>query len=91
MGLCQASVRFDELLGFQFLTFVISAVIIRMKRFLREQNSTIRILRNDWNKRVAGKYLTFLLDGHVSDDNEANLESIIPADLTIMKKLLKSC
>lgn len=47
LGLWQASVRFDETLGFQFSTFAVSNIVGRMKRFLREQNSTIRILRRD--------------------------------------------
>lgn len=78
LGLWQASVRFDETLGFQFSTFAASNIVGRMKRFLREQNSTIRILRNDWENGETDKYVTTSLDARFSDDNENNLESIIP-------------
>lgn len=79
LGLWQASVRFDETLGFQFSTFAVSNIVGRMKRFLREQNSTIRILRRDWENGDTDKYLTTSLDACLSEDNESNLESIIPA------------
>lgn len=79
LGLWQASIRFDETRGFQFSTFAASNIVGRMKRFLREQNSTIRILRRDWEKGDTDKYLTTSLDACLSDDNENNLESIIPA------------
>lgn len=78
LGLWQASIRFDETLGFQFSTFAASNIVGRMKRFLREQNSTIRILRNDWENGETDKYVTTSLDARLSDDNENNLESIIP-------------
>lgn len=79
LGLWQASVRFDETLGFQFSTFAVSNIVGRMKRFLREQNSTIRILRSDWETGDTNKYVTCSLDACLSEDNENNLESIIPA------------
>lgn len=79
LGLWQASVRFDETLGFQFSTFAVSNIVSRMRRFLREQNSTIRILRSDWEKGDTAKYVTCSLDACLSDDNENNLESILPA------------
>ena len=79
LGLWQASIRFDETRGFQFSTFAASNIVGRMKRFLREQNSTIRILRRDWEKGDTDKYVTTSLDACLSDDNENNLESIIPA------------
>lgn len=79
LGLWQASVRFDETLGFQFSTFAVSNIINRMKRFLREQNSTIRILRSDWENGDTDKYMTCSLDVCLSEDNENNLQSIIPA------------
>lgn len=78
LGLWQASIRFDETLGFQFSTFAASNIVGRMKRFLREQNSTIRILRNDWENGETDKYVTTSLDAYLSDDNKNNLESIIP-------------
>lgn len=77
LGLWQASIRFDETRGFQFSTFAVSNIVGRMKRFLREQNSTIRILRRDWENGDTDKYLTTSLDACLSDDNEHNLESII--------------
>lgn len=79
LGLWQASVRFDETLGFQFSTFAVSNIVGRMKRFLREQNSTIRILRRDWENGDTDKYMTCSLDVCLSEDNENNLQSIIPA------------
>lgn len=79
LGLWQASVRFDETLGFQFSTFAVSNIVGRMKRFLREQNSTIRILRSDWENNDTDKYVTCSLDACLSEDNKHNLESIIPA------------
>lgn len=79
LGLWQASIRFDETRGFQFSTFAASNIVGRMKRFLREQNSTIRILRRDWENGDTDKYVTTSLDACLSDDNENNLESIIPA------------
>ena len=77
LGLWQASISFDETRGFQFSTFAVSKIVGRMKRFLREQNSTIRILRRDWEKGDTDKYLTCSLDACLSDDNENNLESIL--------------
>ena len=79
LGLWQASIRFDETRGFQFSTFAVSNIVGRMKRFLREQNSTIRILRRDWENGETDKYVTTSLDACLSDDNEDNLESILPA------------
>lgn len=79
LGLWQASIRFDETRGFQFSTFAVSNIVGRMKRFLREQNSTIRILRSDWETGDTNKYVTCSLDACLSEDNENNLESIIPA------------
>lgn len=79
LGLWQASIRFDETRGFQFSTFAASNIVGRMKRFLREQNSTIRILRRDWENGDTDKYVTASLDACLSDDSEHNLESIIPA------------
>lgn len=77
LGLWQASIRFDETRGFQFSTFAVSNIVGRMKRFLREQNSTIRILRRDWENGETDKYVITSLDACLSDDNENNLESII--------------
>lgn len=79
LGLWQASIRFDETRGFQFSTFAASNIVGRMKRFLREQNSTIRISRSDWENGDTDKYVTCSLDVCLSEDNENNLQSIIPA------------
>lgn len=78
LGLWQACMRFDASKGFQFTTFAVPYIVGMMKRFIREQNSTIRISRPDWENGDTEKYATLSLESCISDENDGNLEEIIP-------------
>ena len=78
LGLWQACMRFDESKGFQFPTFAVPYVVGKMRHYIREQNSTIRISRTDWDSGDIDKYATLSLEMCISDDNDGNLGDLIP-------------
>lgn len=78
LGLWQACTRFDETKGFQFATFAVPYIIGCMKRFIREQGSTIRIIRSDWNSGDIEKYAVVSLNEILSSEHDLTLEDMLP-------------
>jgi len=80
LGLWRASQSFDESRGFAFATYAVPWILGCMKRFIRENCSTIRIPRNMWDKGET--IVVNSLDAPIDDDKDKSMDfgELIPAE-----------
>jgi RNA polymerase sigma factor (sigma-70 family) len=80
LGLWRACIKFNPDLGHQFSTFAVPWINGSMSRLIRDQSTTIRISRTDYDAGNFEKYQVSSLDAEVfNKDDSPDLHQIIPA------------
>lgn len=80
IALWEACHGFDESRGFAFATYAIPYILGRMKKYIRDRVSVIRIPRSAWETGDVDKYQVQSLDFLFSDEGNTTLGDIIPAN-----------
>lgn len=80
IALWEACRGFDESRGFAFSTYAIPFILGRMKKYIRDKIPVIRIPRSAWESGDINQYQVQSLDFVISDENNATIGDLIPAN-----------